>query len=118
MKITIREDAKSVTIYGVKYVPPSSALTDKGPLSALELEFKSEIDKMIARRRQQEAVDRANAMRYLWLRERMFVKRNGAVPDCYGLDEYLLAEGICEAEDSRYIDAAIDRAMTTPPTLT
>lgn len=54
MKITIGEDARSEASYGVKYVPPSSAptssaLTDKWPLSALELEFETEIGKMIAR---------------------------------------------------------------------
>jgi len=57
-----------------------------------------------------EAAER-DAARYRWLRGRMFVKRNAAVPDRYGLDGLLLSEGIYELDDSRYIDQAIDAAM-------
>jgi len=53
-----------------------------------------------------------DAARYRWLCGRMFVKRNAAVPDRYGLNEYLLSEDIDEADDSRYIDAAIDAARS------
>ena len=66
-----------------------------------------EIEKMAKRL---EAAER-DAARYRWLRRQMFVKRNAAVPDRYGLDGLLLAEGIDELDDSRYIDQAIDAAM-------
>jgi len=48
---------------------------------------------------------------YRWLRARMFVQRNGAVPDRYGLSEYLLAEDINEEDDVSYINAAIRAAI-------
>ncbi len=51
-----------------------------------------------------------DARRYRWLRSQMFVRRNAAVPDRYGLDEYLLSEGIDEQDDAKFIDAAIDAA--------
>lgn len=54
---------------------------------------------------------RKDAERYRWLRSQMFVHRNTAIPDRYGLDDFLLSEGIVEPDDHKYINQAIDAAM-------
>jgi hypothetical protein len=49
--------------------------------------------------------------RYRWLRKRLEVTRNGAVPDCISMEHWRV-EDSKSPDDATYVDETIDAAMT------